>query len=168
MFCFGAFRCDKFIEKFSFPSSRITLSPPCAPATGCRQQGARCWGDPFRPSFARYPPQGCRVKKRGEGGSPYSCRSKHADEMQDGVAVLLLQLLLCAVPSNSAETGRRLNVSAAAASNATGLINVKVAFAAKGDGVADDYAALQAAIDHARVTRNGIFFPPGTTASASR
>jgi hypothetical protein len=51
--------------------------------------------------------------------------------------------------------------ASAAPSNATGLLNVKVDFAAKGDGVADDYLALQSAIDHARMSRNGLFFPPG-------
>ena len=50
---------------------------------------------------------------------------------------------------------------------ATGLINVKSDFGAKGDGKTDDFAAIQAAIDCARsgangtVPRNGIFFPPG-------
>lgn len=44
------------------------------------------------------------------------------------------------------------------ANNITGLVNVKTDF---GDGQTDDFAAIQVAIDHGRITRNGIFFPAG-------
>ena len=46
-------------------------------------------------------------------------------------------------------------------SNSTGgLLNVKD-FGCVGDGVHDDTQCMQHAIDTARITKNGVFFPPG-------
>jgi hypothetical protein len=78
------------------------------------------------------------------------------------LALVLLPLLAATREVTAAAPLLAPASTAAQSSNATRLINVKTALGARGDGSADDGPALQAAMDRARVTRNGIFFPPGT------
>ncbi len=72
---------------------------------------------------------------------------------------MLVHLILPVLVASAAQQP----VAAALSNNnaTTGLINVRTQFGALGDGTTDDGPALQAAIDHARITTNGIFFPAG-------
>ena len=79
------------------------------------------------------------------------------------IAAVLVSLFAQQLPSALCGVldGSTTSATHTQTTNATGLINVKTQFGAVGDGVTDDGPSLQAAIDHARLTRNGLYFPPG-------